>query len=247
MAVNGSPVERPADVIALEHAQRRRHPALLHDRPSRRAAGTRRHAGAVAARQPDVLRAGGRRPLHAARRRVRAAAPSRRSGDAAFLLAVRRVLRRVHVLVQRSVRSARLDLLLGRRGRDGAAAAAAARFHGRVSRTPAAIAVRLVAVRAARVRAGAGARRRARDCRHAGRADGQTFSRAIDPLDRADHIYLFLVRDGGARRAGARVRADHVRDRASASCAGSPGARPSASAPSRCSTRCRGRSAWIRR
>ena len=36
-----------------------------------------------------------------------------RSGDAAFLLAVRRVLRRVHVLVQRPVRPARLDLLLG--------------------------------------------------------------------------------------------------------------------------------------
>ena len=68
-------------------------------------------------RRLDVLRARGGRPLHAAGRRVGPAAPAARSGDAAFLLAVRRVLRRVHVLVQRPVRSARLDLLLGRRGR----------------------------------------------------------------------------------------------------------------------------------
>ena len=60
-----------------------------------------------------------------------------RPGDAAFLLAVRRVLRRLHVLVQRSVRSARLDVLLGRRRRDGAAAAAAAALHAGVPRAAA--------------------------------------------------------------------------------------------------------------
>ena len=95
----------------------------------------RRVAGAVAPPGVDVLRAGGRRPLHAAGRRVGPAAPAARSGDAAFLLAVRRVLRRVHVLVQRSVRSPRLGLLLGRRGGDGAAAAAAAALHAGVSRS----------------------------------------------------------------------------------------------------------------
>ena len=52
-------------------------------------------------------------PLHAAGRRVGPAPAPARSGDAAFLLALRRVLRRLHVLVQRAVRSSRLDVLLG--------------------------------------------------------------------------------------------------------------------------------------
>ena len=98
-----------------------------------------RLAGARAARRLDVLRARRGRPLHAARRRVGAAAPSARSGDAALLLAVRRVLRRVHLLVQRPVRSARLGLLLGRRGRDGAAAAAAAALHAGLPRAAGAV------------------------------------------------------------------------------------------------------------
>ena len=51
--------------------------------------------------------------VHVAGRRVGPPAAAARSGDAAFLLAVRRVLRRVHVLVQRPVRSPRLDVLLG--------------------------------------------------------------------------------------------------------------------------------------
>ena len=59
-----------------------------------------------------------RRHLHAARRRRRAPAAPARSGDAALLLAVGRLLRRVHLLVQRPARSARLDLLLGRRDGD---------------------------------------------------------------------------------------------------------------------------------
>ena len=55
-----------------------------------------------------------------------------RSGDAAFLLAVRRVLRGVHVLVQRPPRPAGLGVLLGRRRRDGAAAAAVPALHAGV-------------------------------------------------------------------------------------------------------------------
>ena len=94
--------------------------------------------GLARAGQPpvvDVLRARGGRSVHAAGRRVGSPAAAARSGDAAFLLAVRRVLRRVHLLVQRTVRSARLDVLLGRRGGDGAAAAAAAALHAGVSRS----------------------------------------------------------------------------------------------------------------
>ena len=70
-----------------------------------------------------------RRHLHAAGRRRRAPAAPARSGHAAFLLALRRVLRRVHVLVQRPARSSRLGLLLGRRRVDPAAAAAVPPLH----------------------------------------------------------------------------------------------------------------------
>ena len=87
------------------------------------------------ARPLDVLRARGGRPVYAARRRVGPASTPARSGHAAFFLAVRRVLRRVHVLVQRPVRSTRLDVLLGRCGGHGAAAAAAAALHAGVPRS----------------------------------------------------------------------------------------------------------------
>ena len=62
-----------------------------------------------------LLRARGGRHLHAARRRRGAHAPALRSGDAALLLACGRVLRHVHLLVHRPLRSRRLVLLLGRR------------------------------------------------------------------------------------------------------------------------------------
>ena len=64
-----------------------------------------------------VLRAGVGRDVLAAGRRVRTAPPSRQPGDAAFLLADGRVLRRARLLVQRPARSARLGVLLGRRCR----------------------------------------------------------------------------------------------------------------------------------
>src|SRR5207237_10707052 len=51
------------------------------------------------------------------------------SGDTALLLVVRRVLRGVHLLVQRSIRSPGLGVLLGRRRGAGAAAAAVAPLH----------------------------------------------------------------------------------------------------------------------
>ena len=66
----------------------------------------------------------------------------RRSGDAPLLLAVRRVLRRVQFLVQRSVGSAGLGVLLGRRDRLRAVAATAAAFHPRVSRASPSRAIR---------------------------------------------------------------------------------------------------------
>ena len=61
-----------------------------------------------------------------------------RSGDAALLLARGRVLRRVHVLVHRPLRSRRLVLLLGRRSGAADAAAALPALRARVSRAPAA-------------------------------------------------------------------------------------------------------------
>src|SRR5262249_61129636 len=106
-----------------------RTPPRLHAAQARHAPGARGIARAGAARELALFRAGSSRMVPAARRRVGSAAPSPRSGDAALLLALRCLLRRLHVLVQRSVRSAGLDLLLGRRHRVRAAAAAVAPFH----------------------------------------------------------------------------------------------------------------------
>ena len=119
-----------------------------------------------------------------------------RSGDTAFLLAVRRVLRRLYVLVQRSVRSARLGVLLGRRRRAGAAAAAAARtsrwcFPQRPLRAQAAAdgaascrCVYLPALVARR-----GARRRGH---RAARPTAGVFARASTSSIARSHVYLFV-------------------------------------------------------
>src|SRR5436190_923910 len=57
-----------------------------------------------------------------------------RSGDAALPVARGRLLRRLHLLVQRPARSSRLGLLLGRRSVDPGAAAALPSLHFGVSR-----------------------------------------------------------------------------------------------------------------
>ena len=119
----------------------------------------------------------------------------------------------VHLLVQRPVRSARLGLLLGRRGRDGAAAAAAAALHAGVSRSAprrGGVAAAPSALVAADVPAGARARRGrvvavARGSRDAERravlARARHCSIALEP------VYLFVCAVGGAGRAGARASA----------------------------------------
>ena len=82
-------------------------------------------APAGAAGQSRALfRARGRRDLHAPGRVPCAAPPTRRPGHAAFLLALRRLLRCDRLLVQRPARSPRLGVLLGRRRRHAAPAAA---------------------------------------------------------------------------------------------------------------------------
>ena len=105
--VNGSRIDRRADALEfpVTVASRARRSSVDARPVPRRTPVARRRAGAVAARQLDVFRPRGRGTFHAARRRVRAPAASGRSGDAAFLLALRRVLRRIHVLVHRPARS----------------------------------------------------------------------------------------------------------------------------------------------
>ena len=249
LAVNGEPVETPGDVLEYPAPGPRGHAPLVHARPAGIAAGARRLARAGEPPDVDVLRARGGRALHAARRRLGPAAPAARSGDAAFLLAVRRLLRRVHVLVQRSVRSARLDVLLGRRGGDGAAAAAAPALHAGV---PGAAAVACIAAERAAaagdVPAGARARRGAHRRRsRAGRVRRRRVFAGARPARSRRAGLPVPVRAGGGRRPGARVRRDHVADRRAASFAGLRGGRCSASVRSRSATRCRGRSASIRR
>ena len=113
LAINGAPIERRAEV---EEYQRRgsegtrlsvRWRGLAPVRPSTSSLALVPHSSSMyfvlAAVGLVTLLVGACGP---------AAAP-RRSGDAPFLLAVRRLLRGLHVLVQRPARSARLGLLLG--------------------------------------------------------------------------------------------------------------------------------------
>ncbi len=80
-----------------------------------------------------------------------------------------------------------------------------------------------------------------------GASDGAFFSRALNLLDRAEHVYLFVC---ARRRRSSCWCARSARSRrgpAGVSCGGSRGERPSVSGPSRSATRCRGRSASIHR
>ena len=110
VAVNGDPVESRAQVLDAERS--RRNPPHLHAAASRRSAGARCDARACCAAGIDVFRPGGGWPLHVARRHRRPASTTLRSGDAAFLLAVRRLSARSRFL-STAPRSARLDVLLG--------------------------------------------------------------------------------------------------------------------------------------
>ena len=83
----------------------------------------RRRADSFGSAGP-LLRARGGRHLLAAGRRVRPAPAAGSPGDAALLLADRRVLRRAGVLVHRQARRPRLGVLLGGHHRAAAAAAA---------------------------------------------------------------------------------------------------------------------------
>ena len=129
LAVNGAPVQTAADVIAYQHRGREGTELSYVARSSRNSTSAPGFAGGRQPHDFDVLRAGSRRPVHLAGRRVGSCSTAPGSGDAALLLVVRGVLRRLHVLVQRPVRSIGLDVLLGRRGRDGAVAAAPAALH----------------------------------------------------------------------------------------------------------------------
>ena len=158
--------------------------------------GTREVLQMSARADPDgqaraLLRPRRGRHLHAARRRRGAAAPSARSGDAALLLAVRRVLRR------RS-RSRSTAASIGSTGSStgatrssiAAAAAAVPALHAGVSRAAArlaAVADRAVALLPLLYLPALRARRRAR--RRRSRAAPPTaplFSRVLGPLDRLE-------------------------------------------------------------
>ena len=110
-----------------------------------------------------LLRARGRRDLHAPRGRGGQAAAAARSGHASLLLARRRVLRRLHLLIQRAARPARLGVLLGGCHLDSGLAAHVPPFHDGVPGAPAAVERRTGRARdrAGRLLAGRGARARA--------------------------------------------------------------------------------------
>ena len=80
-----------------------------------------------------------------------------------------------------------------------------------------------------------------------GSLSGPLFSRALELLDRSEPVYLFVCAVAALAVLVRGVPADHVGDRRAGSCGGSRGAPRSASGRSRSATRCRGRSASIRR
>ena len=252
LAIDGRPVERPADVL---HVAAPRQTAGTRAQLHLLRLGSREVVALQLAPLPHgnnaaLLRARRRRHLHAARRRRRAAAPPGRRGHAALLLAVPGVLRRVHVLVQRAARSARLGLLLGRRRLDPAAAAALPALHARVPRAAAQLGAHAAGHGrpAAAVPAGARCsdwpawwRWRAR------RSTRGSSRRRSTLLDRLEPLYLsmcFAARSGGA---DARVRARALGHGAAPAAVDRLGHGARRGARSRWATRCRTRSASSRR
>ena len=211
MAVNGSPIERPADVIAHRATQRRwrrgSRTRSTVSAPGRRSTSRSRRAHAAARciscwRPWACSRCSSARPSGCVVRTIRRRCIS--SGCASRSSASSRS--------RSTVRFDRLDWVFYW----GDAVAMVLlpplllRFHAEFPERPARsrsgwsrfvplVYVPALALGAARVIVVT-----------RGVTDGQTFSRAIDALDRADHVYLVPVRHGGVGRAGARVRADYV-------------------------------------
>ena len=234
LAVNGAPVETPRRRRRIPAPRHDGHAPVVHAGAARHAAGAGRVARAGAARQLDVLRAGRRRPVHAAGRRVGSAAAARaiRRRCISSGCASRSSARSRSRSTARSIGSTGSStgatpwrwrslppLLLhftlvfperprgGRRGPNSSGSAAA-----RCTCRRSSLGV---------------ARDRRRDARRGRR---RRCSRARSTCSTAPStLYLFLCAVGGARRAGPRVRRDHVADRRGGSFAGSPGARCSAS------------------
>ena len=125
VAIDGHAVETPNQALEILHASRRGDQltyTML--RTGERQLLQLKLEPSPQGNRGALFRAGGRRHLHAAGRLLGPDQAPLRPRDPALLLAVRRFLRRVRVLLQRAPRPARLGLLLvGRRGDAGAAAA----------------------------------------------------------------------------------------------------------------------------
>ena len=138
LAVDGQAIETREDVHAIQQTATPRHPPRLHAAHPRRSPRRPGHAGAdPARRRQPVLRARRRRHLLVAGRGHGPHPPAGRRGHAPLLLARRRLLRRLHLLVLGPPRSRRLGVLLGRPGGDAAAAAAVLPFRAGLPRAAA--------------------------------------------------------------------------------------------------------------
>ena len=116
LTIDGREVKSVQDVLASMHAAADGRPlTYVVTRAVGGTAGPDRAAADAGAAARPVLLAGARRHPRDHHRRVGATAAADRSGDAAFLLADGRVLRRARVHAERAVRPARLLLRLGRR------------------------------------------------------------------------------------------------------------------------------------
>ena len=192
----------------------------------------------------SVLLARARRHPRARRRRVGPAAAAERSGDAAFLLADGRVLRRARVHAERQLQDVRLFLRLGRSGRAARAAAALPAFRAGVSRSAESVGADRRRPRGSAAALPAGADPRARPhCGDGGR-DSQPAAVGAARADRDRRARLSGgVPAGRARPHDSRARPRPIGDRAAAAAAGSSGARRSARCRSWCCTSRRSSSA----
>ena len=138
LAVDGQAIEAREDVHAHPADGDARHASRLHAAHPRRSPRRPGDPGAdPARRRQPLLRARRRRHLLVAGRRHGPHAAAGRRGHAPFLLARRRLLRRLHLLVLGPARSRRLGVLLGRPGGDAAAAAAVLPFRAGLPRAAA--------------------------------------------------------------------------------------------------------------
>ena len=194
LAVNGAPVRPPRGRHRVTSTRPRGHSAALHAAASWHPRGAGGRAGGRRRRAFDVLRAGGRRTLHAAGRRVGPAASGRtirRRCISSGCASRSSVSSRSRSTVRSIVSTGSSTGATRWRRRCCRRCCCTSRWSSRSAPAAPAAAARRTRARAAHVLAGAGAGGAgASSPSREARPTGPLFSSAIDMLDRAEPLYL---------------------------------------------------------